>query len=52
MKNILFTGSPGTEKSTLIEKLVQKYNGLTTGFITKEIRNKGQKVGFFFNQHS
>ncbi len=45
-KNILFTGSPGCGKSTLIAKIVEKIRGPATGFFTSEIREKGMRVGF------
>ena len=45
-KNVLFTGAPGCGKSTLIEKIVKRSRSPKTGFFTKEIREKGQRVGF------
>ena len=48
-KNILFTGPPGCGKSTLIEKIIQKIKTPATGFFTREIREKGQRVGFSIN---
>jgi nucleoside-triphosphatase THEP1 len=45
-KNILFTGLPGCGKSTIIEKVVQRINRPSTGFFTREIRNRGRRVGF------
>ena len=45
-KNILFTGSPGCGKSTVIEKIVQSLDRPATGFFTKEIRERGRRVGF------
>jgi len=45
-KNLLFTGSPGCGKSTIIEKIVQRIHRPTTGFFTREIRDKGGRVGF------
>jgi nucleoside-triphosphatase THEP1 len=44
--NVLFTGSPGCGKSTLIEKIVKKSQRPKTGFFTREIREKGHRVGF------
>lgn len=46
MKNILFTGPPGCGKTTLIDKIVQTINTPSTGFFTREIRDKGRRVGF------
>jgi nucleoside-triphosphatase THEP1 len=48
-QNILYTGPPGCGKSTLIEKIVQKIKTPATGFFTREIRKKGQRVGFSIN---
>ena len=45
-KNILFTGPPRCGKSTLIHKIVQKINIPSTGFFTREILEKGRRVGF------
>jgi len=45
-KNILFTGPPKCGKSTLIERLIQKIEIPATGFFTREIREKGKRVGF------
>ena len=44
--NVLFTGSPGCGKSTLVEKIVKKSQKPKTGFFTREIREKGGRVGF------
>jgi nucleoside-triphosphatase THEP1 len=44
--NGLFTGPPGCGKSTLIEKIVRKSQRPKTGFFTREIREKGHRVGF------
>jgi len=48
-KNILFTGSPGCGKSTLIEKIVARTKRPATGFFTREIREHGRRVGFSIN---
>jgi len=45
-KNILLTGPPGCGKSTLIERIVRRPGRPATGFYTREIREKGQRVGF------
>jgi len=44
--NILFTGSPGCGKTTLIKKIVEGLQTPSTGFITKEIKEEGKRVGF------
>jgi nucleoside-triphosphatase len=47
-KNILVTGLPGTGKTTLIRKVLEKLpRGVTaSGFFTAEIREAGERVGF------
>ena len=45
-KNILITGPPRCGKSTLIEKVVERIDFPATGFFTREIREKGGRVGF------
>jgi nucleoside-triphosphatase len=45
-KNILVTGPPRSGKSTLIEKVIQKINKPVTGFFTRELRERGKRVGF------
>jgi len=45
-KNILLTGPPGCGKSTVIEKLVKQIQRPVTGFFTREIEEKGRRVGF------
>lgn len=47
--NILFTGPPGCGKTTLIKKIVEQLLTPSTGFITREIREKGKRVGFTIN---
>jgi nucleoside-triphosphatase len=46
MTNILITGFPGTGKTTLIERVLEKLEIKAIGFITKEIRENGQRTGF------
>jgi len=45
-KNILVTGPPRCGKSTLIERVVDRIHKPMTGFFTREIREKGRRVGF------
>ena len=44
--NILVTGRPGIGKSTLIERIVSRIQKPVTGFFTREIRDRGKRVGF------
>jgi len=45
-KNFLLTGAPGSGKTTLLEKLISELEVSADGFITREIREKGSRVGF------
>lgn len=45
-KNILLTGPPRCGKSTIIEKIVERINLPCTGFFTREMRERGRRVGF------
>jgi nucleoside-triphosphatase THEP1 len=45
-KNLLLTGPPRCGKSTLVEKLVRRLDRPLTGFFTRELREKGRRVGF------
>ena len=45
-KNILITGLPGSGKTTLVEKIISQLDVSTAGFITREIRQQGNRVGF------
>ncbi|MFC1828806.1 NTPase [Thermodesulfobacteriota bacterium] len=47
--NILFTGLPGCGKTTLVEKIVKKTGKPACGFVTRELREKGRRVGFTIN---
>jgi nucleoside-triphosphatase len=50
-KNLLVTGMPGTGKTTLIRKVLERLPpGMTvSGFFTAEIREAGDRVGFAIN---
>ena len=48
-KNILVTGPPRCGKSTLIERVIHRIQKPMTGFFTREIREKGKRVGFSIN---
>jgi nucleoside-triphosphatase len=47
--NILVTGPPGCGKSTLIEKIITNIERPATGFFTREIQERGRRVGFSIN---
>ena len=49
-KNILITGTPRSGKSTLLKKVIAGYQN-KVGFITNEIREKGERVGFEIETH-
>jgi len=44
--NVLVTGPPRSGKSTLIEKVVKRVKRPATGFFTRELRERGKRVGF------
>jgi nucleoside-triphosphatase THEP1 len=46
MSNILITGVPKSGKSTLIERVLDNLDIAKKGFITKEVREYGQRTGF------
>ena len=50
-KNILITGMPKSGKSTLLRKIIKKYNH-KVGFVTNEIREDGERIGFELETHS
>jgi nucleoside-triphosphatase THEP1 len=45
-QTILLSGRPGVGKTTLIQKCIATLPGSCRGFYTREIRNKGRRVGF------
>jgi nucleoside-triphosphatase len=45
-KKVLVTGRPGSGKTTLIKRVVQKLSLPASGFYTQEIRARGGRVGF------
>jgi len=47
--NILVTGPPGCGKSTLIEKIINRLGEPVGGFFTREIKERGRRVGFSIN---
>lgn len=46
MKNLFLTGRPAVGKTTLIVKLMGMLGESVGGFFTREIRERGQRVGF------
>ena len=48
-RNILITGPPGCGKSTLIENVVNRMEEPVGGFFTREIKERGRRVGFSIN---
>jgi len=45
-RNVFITGPPRCGKSTLIEKLIARIEKPTIGFFTRQITEKGQRIGF------
>lgn len=46
MTHILLTGPPQCGKTTVIQKVVADFPGLAAGFYTREVRERGRRVGF------
>ena len=47
MKNLLLTGFPGCGKTTVLERVAKHLGDLRlAGFVTLELREHGQRVGF------
>ncbi|MBN1573164.1 MAG: AAA family ATPase [Deltaproteobacteria bacterium] len=45
-QHFLITGLPGSGKTTLIIDLIDKIPGEKSGFVTKEVRSEGERMGF------
>jgi nucleoside-triphosphatase len=43
---ILLTGPPQCGKTTVVQRVVQNFPGRVAGFFTREVREKGVRVGF------
>ena len=46
MTRILLTGPPQCGKTTVIQKVVANFPGQVAGFYTREVRERGRRVGF------
>ncbi len=47
IRNLLLTGSPGCGKTTVLERVAAQLGDLRlAGFLTRELREQGQRVGF------
>src|ERR1700719_1196061 len=47
VKNLLLTGAPGCGKTTVLRRLAERLGDLRlAGFLTLELREHGQRVGF------
>jgi nucleoside-triphosphatase len=43
---LLLTGPPRCGKTTVVQKVVARFPGKAAGFYTREVREKGERVGF------
>ncbi|MBI4644367.1 MAG: NTPase [Deltaproteobacteria bacterium] len=43
---ILLTGPPRCGKTTVVQKVMARFPGQAAGFYTREVREKGERVGF------
>lgn len=46
VKNVLVTGRPGVGKTTLVQRALDRLGVRAMGFVTVEIREGGERVGF------
>jgi nucleoside-triphosphatase len=46
MARILLTGPPQCGKTTVIQKVVADFRGRAAGFYTREVKERGRRVGF------
>ena len=46
LPRILLTGPPRCGKTTVVQKVVARFPGRAAGFYTREVREKGERVGF------
>lgn len=46
MTRILLTGPPQCGKTTVVQRVVARFAGRAAGFYTREVREKGVRVGF------
>ena len=46
MTRILLTGPPQSGKTTVVQRVVARFLGRAAGFYTREVREKGVRVGF------
>ncbi len=45
-RHLLLTGPPRVGKTTLVQRVVDAWPGPALGFVTREVREHGQRVGF------
>lgn len=43
---VLITGRPGSGKTTLIQRVIERLPGRAAGFYTRELRKGGERTGF------
>ena len=49
--NILISGVPKSGKSTILKKIIQHYSE-RIGFVTNEVREHDERIGFEIETHS